>query len=125
MISGLEVGHKEKEKGTEKITLVSASLQADRKLERELNPKDQVFNCWGLSHRRHRAIFQAPSGACEVWAALSELLSFLEQRVGSSSGPWLRDKEIIRGTEAQGNVFLSPCNFNTKTNQVLRDQETL
>lgn len=47
MLSGLEIGE-EKEKETEKITLVSVPLEADRKLERDLHPKDRVFNCLGL-----------------------------------------------------------------------------
>lgn len=47
MVSGLEIGE-EKEEGTEEITQVSVSLRADWKLERELHPKDQVFNCLGL-----------------------------------------------------------------------------
>lgn len=48
--SGVRSGDRceEKEEGTEEITLISVSLEADRKLERELHPKDQVFNCLGL-----------------------------------------------------------------------------
>lgn len=45
VVSGLEIGE-EKEKGTEKKTLGSVSLGADRKLERELHPR--VFNYLGL-----------------------------------------------------------------------------